>query len=236
MADSHLHEYGHLPLRTSMRILDQELLEADAMDSQSVSSKRTPTTSTILLREYYGNDHSSRSDIDFCFVTDDLSDGDEQYVSFIGARGISPAPKLEIPDGLVAVPQKLEAHHNNDDGVVRGESDDEEESPVGLGPSSSSICSPKSAIKRNPGVPTQESHAPWQAANVWECKVRDDGSDFDCKCGSTSYPYTETQLPDDTSSRESLAISLNTKKRLEESIGERLYITKVLKAILLYLL
>ena len=186
MADSHLHEYGHPPLRTSMRILDQELLEADAVDSQSVSSKGNPTTSTTLPREYYDNDHSSGSDVAFCFVTDDLSDDDEQYVPFIGARVIMPAPKSEIPDGLVAVPQKLEAHHNNDDGAVRGESDDEEESPVELGPSPSFICSPKSAIKRTLGVPTQESHASWQVANVCECKVQEDGSDFDCKCESTS--------------------------------------------------
>ena len=173
------------------------------MDSQSAPSKGRAATPTILAREYYGSDHPSGSDDDFCFVTDDLSDDDEQYVPFIGARGIRPAPKLEIPDGIIPVPQKLEAYHINDYRAVRGESADEDGPPVILDASPSSIYSYKSAIKRKLGNPTQEFHASWQAANVCGCKVPDDGRDFDCNCGSTSYTYPETEVPDDTGSKAS---------------------------------
>lgn len=166
-----------------MRISDQELLEVEAMHNQGGSSSQGPATPSFLPSEYYVNDNASESDDDFCFVTDDISDDDEQYVALSGARGSGPDPDLNMPDGITEVPQKLDVSHINEDGAVRRDSDGEDgPQPGELHACPSATNSPRHLSKDTPGKHTRGLDASWHAANVYECKVPDGGGNFDCNC------------------------------------------------------
>lgn len=96
MTSSSIYDYGYSPLRTSMRFSDEELLEVGNMHNQGGPLDQRPPTPRSVHREFYDHNDIADSGGDFCFVTDDIGDAEDQYFPITRARDTGLESDLEM--------------------------------------------------------------------------------------------------------------------------------------------